>query len=106
MSEVNGRDSWSGFHRTHLPEWTKSSGILFNTVEGFDRTGLSYFERKLNKPVWSVEPILLPIENRTCTSKDINICKDWLDSKPETFVLFVSFGSMNTISPSQMMGLA
>ncbi|KAK8587455.1 hypothetical protein V6N13_086443 [Hibiscus sabdariffa] len=107
MSEANGRDSWSVFHRKYLPEWTKSSGILFNTVEGFDRTGLSYFERNLNKPVWPVGPILLPIENRARTSKEGElICKDWLDSKPETSVLFVSFGSMNTISSSQMMELA
>ncbi|GMJ04941.1 hypothetical protein like AT5G12890 [Hibiscus trionum] len=106
MSEANGRDSWSVFHRKHLPEWTKSNGVLFNTVEGFDRTGLTYFERKLNKPVWPIGPILLPIENRKRTSKETEFCKEWLDSKPESSVLFVSFGSMNTISPSQMMELA
>ncbi|KAG4187000.1 hypothetical protein ERO13_A08G077500v2 [Gossypium hirsutum] len=109
MSVADGRDSWSIFHHKYLPEWTKSGGILFNTVEEFDDIGLVYFKRKLSKPVWAVGPILLSTENRIRASMGgatPEYCKAWLDSKPEKSVLFVSFGSMNTISPSQMMELA
>ncbi|XVF04744.1 hypothetical protein REPUB_Repub05bG0111500 [Reevesia pubescens] len=110
MSEADGKDSWSVFHGKYLPEWAKSGGILFNAVEEFDQIGLMYFKRKLGKPVWPVGPILLSSENRARGGKDAGItpdfCKAWLDTKPENSVLFVSFGSMNTISPSQMMQLA
>ncbi|XWS73499.1 hypothetical protein CRYUN_Cryun02cG0134500 [Craigia yunnanensis] len=110
MKEADGADSWSVFHGKYLPEWAKSGGILFNTVEEFDHIGLMYFKRKLGRPVWPVGPILLSIENRARAGKEAGItpefCKAWLDTKPQNSVLFVSFGSMNTITPSQMMQLA
>ncbi|XP_022756273.1 UDP-glycosyltransferase 92A1 [Durio zibethinus] len=111
MSEADGTDSWSVFHGKYLPEWSKSGGILFNTVEEFDHIGLMYFMRKLGRPVWPVGPILLSIENRARAGKEAagitpEFCKAWLDTKPQNSVLYVSFGSMNTISPSQMMQLA
>ncbi|XVE60043.1 hypothetical protein DITRI_Ditri05aG0095100 [Diplodiscus trichospermus] len=111
MSEADGTDSWSIFHGKYLPEWAKSGGILFNTVEELDHTGLMYFKRKLGRPVWPIGPILLSVENRsTVAGREAGItpefCKAWLDKKPEKSVLYVSFGSMNTISPSQMMQLA
>lgn len=110
MSQADGTDSWSVYHGKYLPEWAKSGAILFNTVEEFDRIGLMYFKRKLGRPVLPVGPILLPSENRARSGKEAGItpefCKSWLDTKPQNSVLFVSFGSMNTISPSQMLQLA
>ncbi|XVF47437.1 hypothetical protein PTKIN_Ptkin03bG0108700 [Pterospermum kingtungense] len=110
MSQADGADSWSVFHGKYLPEWAKSGGILFNTVEELDHIGLMYFKRKLGRPVWPVGPILLSIKNRARSGKEAGVtpefCKAWLDAKPQNSVLFVSFGSMNTISPSQMMQLA
>ncbi|EOY32552.1 hypothetical protein QUC31_019369 [Theobroma cacao] len=110
MSKADGTDSWSVFHGKYLPEWANSGGILFNTVEEFDHIGLTYFKRKLGTPVWPVGPILLSIENRARVGKEAGItpefCKAWLDTKPQNSVLYVSFGSMNTISSSQMMQLA
>ncbi|KDP20195.1 hypothetical protein JCGZ_07915 [Jatropha curcas] len=110
ISEADGTDSWSLFQKKNLPAWVDSNGILFNTVEEFDRVGLSYFKRKLNRPAWAIGPILLPTENRTHAGKEADIspdlCKKWLDNKPINSVLYVSFGSHNTISASQMMQLA
>ncbi|KAJ4724181.1 Glycosyltransferase [Melia azedarach] len=110
MLEADGNDSWSLFHGAHLPEWENSDGILFNTVEEFDHLGLMYFKRKLNCQVWAVGPILLSLENRAKSGKSGGIsaefCKHWLDSKPENSVLYISYGSMNTISQSHMTELA
>ncbi|KAJ4844828.1 hypothetical protein Tsubulata_043433 [Turnera subulata] len=102
--EADGTDSWSVFQRKNLAEWKDSDGVLFNTVEEFDEVGLSYFRRKLGRPAWAIGPILLSKENRAGVSADS--CKDWLDTKPEGSVLYASFGSNNTISPSQMIQLA
>ncbi|EEF48855.1 UDP-glycosyltransferase 92A1 [Ricinus communis] len=108
--EADGTDSWSVFQRKNLSAWFDSNGILFNTVQEFDHVGLSYFRRKLGRPAWAVGPVLLSMENRNRGGKEAGIspdlCKEWLDNKPVSSVLYVSFGSHNTISPSQMMQLA
>lgn len=59
IAEADGQDSWSLYHKRHLPEYLHSDGILFNTVEDFDSLGMQYFARKLNRPVWAVGPVLL-----------------------------------------------
>ncbi|CAI0449974.1 unnamed protein product [Linum tenue] len=109
--EADGSDSWSLFQNKNLPAWVDSSGILFNTVEEFDWIGLSYFKKKLGIPAWAIGPVLLSSESRDRAGKSSesgvssNSCKAWLDGKPERSVLYVSFGSHNTISPAQMMEL-
>ncbi|CAN1158107.1 UDP-glycosyltransferase 92A1 [Linum perenne] len=97
--EADGSDPWSLFQSKNLPAWGDSDGILFNTVEEFDSIGLSYFRKKLGIPAWAIGPVL---HNRGISS---NSCKAWLDTKPEKSVLYVSFGSNNTINPLQMMEL-
>lgn len=110
ISEANGEDAWSKFQFQNLSHWFNSDGMLFNTVSGFDQLGLMYFRRKFNRPVWPIGPVLLPSESRASVGKQTEftsmVCREWLDSKPLNSVLYVSFGSMNTISPSQMMELA
>ncbi|XP_044478544.1 UDP-glycosyltransferase 92A1-like [Mangifera indica] len=108
---ADGGDSPSSFTRKALSQWSKADGILFNTVEGIDKLGLTYFRRKFGRQVWSVGPLLLTPGSQAQSKRDFGIseeeCKNWLDKKPECSVLYVSFGSQNnTISPSQMMQLA
>ncbi|GMY16370.1 UDP-glycosyltransferase 92A1-like [Fagus crenata] len=111
MREADGTDAWSIFHRKkNLLEWVNSDGILFNTVEEFDFVGLSYFKRKLGKPAWPIGPVLLSHKSQARVGKEggtsSELCIEWLNTKPLNSVLYVSFGSMNTISASQMMQLA
>jgi len=72
-------------------------------VEELDNVGLLYFKRKIGRPAWPIGPVLLPMESRARVGKG---SIEWLSTKPVNSVLFVSFGSMNTISASQMMNLA
>ncbi|KAG2671266.1 hypothetical protein I3760_14G125900 [Carya illinoinensis] len=108
--EADGRDAWSVFQKKNLSGWMKSDGILFNTVEQFDHIGLSYFKNKLGRPAWSIGPVLLSAKNRSPFGKEGGVspelCIEWLSTKPLNSVLYVSFGSMNTISAKQMMQLA
>ncbi|PON89240.1 UDP-glucuronosyl/UDP-glucosyltransferase [Trema orientale] len=108
--EADGEDPWSKFQKGNLSAWVDSNGVLFNTIRDFDHLGLLYFRRKLNRPVWPIGPVLLPSESRASVGKQngqtSELCREWLNSKPLNSVLFVSFGSMNTISASQMMQLA
>ncbi|EXB48395.1 UDP-glycosyltransferase 92A1 [Morus notabilis] len=79
--EADGEDSWSKIQRQNLSSWFDSDGILFNTVGSRASVG----------------------KQKGVTSE---ICWEWLNAKPLNSVLYVSFGSMNTISPTQMIELA
>ncbi|KAL2332196.1 hypothetical protein Fmac_019777 [Flemingia macrophylla] len=109
ISEADGTDEWSLFQRYNFSFWPHSDGVLFNTVESFDSVGLDYFRRKLGRPAWPVGPLLLSTGAASRgKGGGINpsLCNQWLNSKPLRSVLFVCFGSMNTVSASQMMELA
>lgn len=86
--------------------------MLFNTVEEFDQIGLSYFRRKFpGLHVRPIGPLVLRLKTRDRIGNTTGVITretilKWLDSKPSNSVLYVSFGSMNTISSSQMMQLA
>lgn len=107
--KADGKDPWSIFQHGNLPLWVNVDGILFNTVEEFDNTGLLYFRRKLGRPVWAIGPILLSDNVRGSSKKSgisRELCREWLDMKAPGSVLYISFGSQNTISATQMMQLA
>lgn len=108
--EADGKDPWATYHQENLPAWVNSDGILFNTVGDFDQLGMLYFRRKLDRPIWPIGPLLLSSDSRSSFGKETSVtpelCREWLNSKPPNSVLYVSFGSMNTISVSQMMQLA
>ncbi|KAI3980448.1 hypothetical protein MKX01_038620 [Papaver californicum] len=105
--QATGNDSWSLFYKRELSQTLSSDGFLFNTVEEFDQVGLAYFRSKLGQDsVWAVGPVsdyALSLKSRA-TSTDLSI--QWLDEHEEKSVLYVSFGSQNTISSTQMMELA
>ncbi|XP_010257383.1 PREDICTED: UDP-glycosyltransferase 92A1 [Nelumbo nucifera] len=107
---ANGTDAWSRFIQTQVRLWLRSDGLLFNTVEDFDRTGLQYFRRVSGRPVWAIGPTASSLTNKTRTDKAAgttpNQCIEWLDMQPPDSVLYVCFGSQNTISASQMTELA
>ncbi|KAL2940877.1 UDP-glycosyltransferase 92A1 [Bienertia sinuspersici] len=105
MLAANGKDSWSIYLGNRLPEWWLSNGIMFNTVEEIDEAGLSYFRRKLGLPVYAIGPILSKNNSKSYNNVS-HECIKWLDKKPQKSVLYICFGSQNTLTVSQMMELA
>ncbi|KAI3449919.1 hypothetical protein Pfo_006584 [Paulownia fortunei] len=98
-------DPFTDFQRRNLHAWSNADALLFNTVEDLDKTGLMYFRRKLGIPVWGIGPLLLPEHGREAMIS-AERCIEWLDRKEANSVIYISFGSQNTISASQMMNLA
>ncbi|KAK1586508.1 hypothetical protein Q3G72_003239 [Acer saccharum] len=107
---ADGSDSFSVSMQKLLTLWRNVDGILVNTVEELDQIGLMYFRREICPQVWPIGPLLLSTGSKDRAGKQLGIssqvCKNWLDTKPCSSVLYVSFGSQNTIAPSQMMELA
>ncbi|MCL7025575.1 hypothetical protein MKW94_008316 [Papaver nudicaule] len=105
---ATGTDTWSLFNKTELSQTLNSDGFLINTIEDFDQVGLSYFKSKLGQnSVWAVGPVAdysLALKSKiTTTSSDII---QWLEKHEKSSVLYISFGSQDTISRSQIMELA
>ncbi|KAL3829254.1 hypothetical protein ACJIZ3_018056 [Penstemon smallii] len=102
------------FHITQLHPFLRAAN-----VEEIEPFGLDVFRNYTKLPVWCIGPLLPPImlsgkkTSRVIgrhTGKEPGVspeqCIEWLECNPERSVLYISFGSQNTISSSQMMELA
>ncbi|KAE8723859.1 inositol-3-phosphate synthase-like isoform X1 [Hibiscus syriacus] len=125
LRNADGNELWSRFMQPQISGSLKSFGWLCNTVEEIEPFGLDLLRKFIKSPVWPIGP-LLPnpwLVNPSSSSssnrdslyrqhagKEPGIspekCLQWLDMHGYDSVLYVSFGSQNTISPSHMMELA
>ncbi|XP_027331956.1 UDP-glycosyltransferase 92A1-like [Abrus precatorius] len=110
---ADGNDEWSKFFPPQIAYSMESDGWICNTVEEIEPLGLQLLRKYTELPVWSVGPLLPPVElqgSKHRVGKELGIatqaCIEWLDLKDESSVLYVCFGSQNTISELQMMALA
>ncbi|MED6133445.1 hypothetical protein PIB30_028369 [Stylosanthes scabra] len=107
IRESDGNDAWSRFFVPQLQLSLKSDGWIGNTVEEIEPLGLDLLRKYIQIPVWCVGPLLQPLAHKGKESGiAIEECIEWLNVKDQSSVLYISFGSQNTISASQMMALA
>ncbi|KAG8378713.1 hypothetical protein BUALT_Bualt07G0013900 [Buddleja alternifolia] len=121
LRNADGTDSWSKFFQPQIAHSLNSSGWLCNTAEDIEPFGLHALRKITNQlPLWCIGPLLPSNMMVTCrnhsrligkhTGREPGVspekCLQWLDSHSENSVLYISFGSQNTISPLQMMALA
>ncbi|XP_059461540.1 crocetin glucosyltransferase 3-like isoform X2 [Corylus avellana] len=121
---ANGTDAWSMFMRLQISLSLGSHGWLCNTVEEIEPLGMEVLRKYLKLPVRAIGPLLPPAALKkpySSSSFGSNIfkqragkklgisqekCIEWLNLQGPSSVLYISFGSQNTISASQMMELA
>uniref|UniRef100_A0A5B7CC57 Glycosyltransferase n=1 Tax=Davidia involucrata TaxID=16924 RepID=A0A5B7CC57_DAVIN len=120
LRAADGTDAWSRFFQPQISLSLRSCGWLCNAVEEIEPLGLEILRKYIKLPVWAIGPLLPPsMLNPSSSSSNVSgqragrepglspeKCVEWLDLYPQDSVLFISFGSQNTISPSQMMELA
>ncbi|XVE81088.1 hypothetical protein DITRI_Ditri15bG0035200 [Diplodiscus trichospermus] len=125
MRNADGSYFWSRFMQPQLSGSLQSFGWLCNTVEEIEPLGLDLLRKYANFPVWAIGPLLpkqflnKSLSSPSLTSSSIHRqregkaagispekCLQWLDLRGLDSVLYICFGSQNTISPSQMMELA
>ncbi|CAN6321485.1 unnamed protein product [Urochloa humidicola] len=82
-----------------------SGGLVVNTSEAIEPKGLRLIRKLSGLPTFAVGPL---IGGRTPPNGGVyeDACIKFLDTKPPASVLYVSFGSQNTIPAAQMMELA
>ncbi|KAI3868219.1 hypothetical protein MKX03_022902 [Papaver bracteatum] len=115
---------YAEFYRMHISYSQKSDGMLCNSVEEIEVVGLKALRNLMEpKPVWPIGPLLPSfllqgnqnknngsVASQSRTGKEFGIspesCIEWLNHQKPSSVLFISFGSQNTISAPKMMELA
>ncbi|XP_047342031.1 UDP-glycosyltransferase 92A1-like [Impatiens glandulifera] len=116
---ADGTDDWSLFFQPQIALSLQSFGWVCNTAEEIEPSAMEILRKYIKKPVWAVGPLLppemlgtsspVPISNRHSGRKSgilVKDCLDWLETKEKRSVLYISFGSQNTIGETQMMELA
>ncbi|KAI3806485.1 hypothetical protein L1987_22392 [Smallanthus sonchifolius] len=121
LRAADGKDEWSRFFQPQISLSLQSNGWLCNTVEEMESMGLEVLRNYIKLPVWCMGPLLPSkmLKNNSDSGSGIigqrsgkqpgiqpEKCIEWLDSHPVGSVLYISFGSQNTISETQMMELA
>lgn len=85
----------------------KAGFIICNTIQELEEQTISALNQK--QPFYAIGPIFPPnfTKNRICTSLwSESDCTQWLDTKPQGSVLYVSFGSYAHTSKQEIVELA
>ncbi|XP_042518895.1 crocetin glucosyltransferase 3-like [Macadamia integrifolia] len=125
LRNTDGSDILSRLNQKLFLLSFQSNGMLCNTVEEIEPMGIDVLRKNTGLPVWTIGPLLpLSLLNRSSSSSSSSAlsesfsrsgkqpgisaenCVNWLNSHPPNSVLYISFGSQNTISSTQMMELA
>ncbi|KAH7662805.1 UDP-glucuronosyl/UDP-glucosyltransferase protein [Dioscorea alata] len=110
VPDDNFVSKYSSFLQRQTLHCFKSNAILLNTVKEFENTGLSMLEKLITGvPLFSIGPLLRqpsPPSSLSLSLSSSSSCVEWLDKHSPGTVLYISFGSQNSINASQMMELA
>ncbi|XXG61776.1 hypothetical protein AAC387_Pa05g0302 [Persea americana] len=113
MRAADGKDPWSIFFRKQISLSLMSDFMLCNTVEEVEKTGVELLRKNTGLPVWSIGPLLPQLFGFSSSGRvrkepgvSSDDCIAWLNLHRPSSVLYISFGSQNTISAAQMMELA
>ncbi|EHA8591566.1 putative Crocetin glucosyltransferase 3 [Cocos nucifera] len=110
---ADGTEPWTTFLRRNTLFSLQSSAMICNTIEDLELLGLQALRNLTGLNVLAIGP-LFPLEAITSSYQrkgkkpeiQLEACLEWLDSRPPGSVVYISFGSQNTITASQMMALA
>lgn len=105
---ANEGEPWTCFSQRQIVSALQADGYLFNTVQEVEATGIRYFTRKTGRPVWAIGPVSSygSAKFQQVGSTEVDPCIKWLDLQQPSSVLYIAFGSLNTICASQMIHLA
>lgn len=103
---ATGADPWTAFFRRVIASCRKTDALLVNTVRELEPSGLDMLRRSFGVQPWPIGPVLAEPTAPSSDSRDDASIIRWLDTHPPRSVLYISFGSQNSISADQMMELA
>ncbi|CAN6249279.1 unnamed protein product [Urochloa humidicola] len=106
MLAATGADPWSDFFRRVAASCRDTGALLVNTVGELEPSGLDMLQRSFGVQTWPIGPVLAAPTTPSDSRDDDAGIFQWLDAHPPRSVLYVCFGSQNTINADQMRELA
>lgn len=111
---ADGSEPWATFIRRNTLLSLQSKAMICNTVEDVELLGMQALRNITGLDVLAIGPLFSSLEVSTSSEQrhgkksgiQLEACLEWLDSHPPGSVVYISFGSQNTITASQMMALA
>lgn len=99
------------FYRRQAELCSRSDACLFNTAAAIEGPSLDRWREATGQPVYAVGPLsMFSPPALVSTGKTPGVpaeaCVQWLDRHPRRSVLYVCFGSQNSLSIAQMFELA
>ncbi|KAF8702961.1 hypothetical protein HU200_032465 [Digitaria exilis] len=104
MLAATGADPWTAFFRRVIAFCRRTDALLVNTVKELEPAGLDMLGRSLGAQTWPIGPVLAA-PTPSGSRDDVGIIQ-WLNTHPPRSVLYISFGSQNSINADQMRELA
>jgi hypothetical protein len=107
---TNPKDIMLNFLIQETERAKRASAIIFNTFDDLEHDVLDALSSIL-PPIYSIGPLSLlhnQLENKDLKAissslwKEETECLDWLDTKPPNSVVYVNFGSIAVMTPSQL----
>ncbi|EES01145.1 hypothetical protein BDA96_03G252200 [Sorghum bicolor] len=104
-------EHWAFFQRVNAAD-QRSYGEVFNSFHELEPDYLEHYTTTLGRRAWLVGPVALASKDAATRgagnglSPDADGCQQWLDTKPEGSVLYVSFGTLSHFSPPELRELA
>ncbi|KAF8702962.1 hypothetical protein HU200_032466 [Digitaria exilis] len=95
---------YTAFFRRVIASCRKTDALLVNTVQELEPYGLDMLRRSLCAQTWPIGPVLAA--PTPSGSRDDTSIIQWLDAHPPRSVLYISFGSQNSVNADQMRELA
>ncbi|CAN6203485.1 unnamed protein product [Urochloa humidicola] len=89
-----------------------SSGLILNTFDALEHAELAALRRDLAVPVFDVGPLHMLSPAAAASSRSSSLlppdrgCLDWLDAQAPASVLYVSFGSLASVSAADLVEAA
>ncbi|XP_006658425.2 DIMBOA UDP-glucosyltransferase BX9-like isoform X1 [Oryza brachyantha] len=84
-----------------------SSGVILNTFNDLENSDLQKIANGLNVPVYAVGPLhkISIGEHNSLLTQDLS-CLEWLDKQEAESVIYVSFGSLASMDPEEILETA
>ncbi|CAD6230677.1 unnamed protein product [Miscanthus lutarioriparius] len=104
-------EDWAFLQRVNAAD-QRSYGEVFNSFHELERDSLEHYTTTLGRRAWLVGPVALASKDAATRgagngpSPDTDGCQQWLDTKPEGSVVYVSFGTLSHFLPPELRELA
>ncbi|KAG6501359.1 UDP-glycosyltransferase 73C3-like [Zingiber officinale] len=85
-----------------------ADGLIINTFRQLETPFLDLYQKALGKTIWPIGPVSLAnkeaeytvLRGNKTTANEAELISNWLDAKDTASVIYVSFGTLATNSPS------